>query len=45
VFIGRLRKKLGEPPLIHTIRHVGYTIGRPEGKIRVRRGTNSQRGG
>lgn len=26
VFIGRLRKKLGEPPLIHTIRHVGYTI-------------------
>src|SRR5213595_2870865 len=45
VFIGRLRKKLGEPPLIHTIRHVGYTIGRPEGKIRVRRGTNSQRRG
>jgi len=43
VFIGRLRKKLGEPPLIHTIRHVGYTIGRPEGKIPVRRGTNSQR--
>jgi DNA-binding winged helix-turn-helix (wHTH) protein len=39
VFIGRLRKKLGEPPLIHTIRHVGYTIGRPEGKIPVRRGT------
>jgi len=26
VFIGRLRKKIGEPPLIHTIRHVGYTI-------------------
>jgi DNA-binding response OmpR family regulator len=26
VFVGRLRKKLGEPPLIHTIRHVGYTI-------------------
>ena len=26
VFIGRLRKKLGEPPLIHTVRHVGYTI-------------------
>ena len=43
VFIGRLRKKLGEPPLIHTIRHVGYTIGRPEGKIPIRRGTNSQR--
>src|SRR3984893_13127708 len=28
VFIGRLRKKIGEPPLIHTIRHVGYTLGR-----------------
>ena len=27
VFIGRLRKKIGEPPLVHTIRHVGYTIG------------------
>lgn len=26
VFIGRLRKKIGEPALIHTIRHVGYTI-------------------
>jgi DNA-binding response OmpR family regulator len=26
VFIGRLRKKIGDPPLIHTIRHVGYTI-------------------
>src|SRR6266571_8119218 len=25
-FIGRLRKKIGEPPLIHTVRHVGYTI-------------------
>jgi len=45
VFIGRLRKKLGEPPLIHTIRHVGYTIGRPEDKIPVPRGTNSQRRG
>jgi len=43
VFIGRLRKKLGEPPLIHTIRHVGYTIGRPESKTRGRRGTSSQR--
>jgi DNA-binding response OmpR family regulator len=32
VFIGRLRKKLGEPPLIHTVRHVGYTIrGTPKG--------------
>ena len=26
VFIGRLRRKLGAPPLIHPIRHVGYTI-------------------
>jgi len=25
VFIGRLRDKLGDPPLIHTVRHVGYT--------------------
>ena len=45
VFIGRLRKKLGEPPLIHTIRHVGYTMGSPEGKTPVRRGTSSQRRG
>lgn len=26
VFIGRLRKKIGDPPLIHTVRHVGYTV-------------------
>lgn len=26
VFIGRLRKKLGEPQLIRTVRHVGYSI-------------------
>jgi two-component system OmpR family response regulator/two-component system copper resistance phosphate regulon response regulator CusR len=26
VFIGRLRKKIGDPPLIFTVRHVGYTI-------------------
>lgn len=26
VFIGRLRKKIGVPPLIRTVRHVGYTI-------------------
>lgn len=45
VFIGRLRKKLGDPPLVHTIRHAGYTMGRPEGKIPVRRETNSQRRG
>src|SRR5215475_1375733 len=45
VFIGRLRKKLGEPPLIHTIRHVGYTIGHPEDKMPVHRGMTSQRRG
>ena len=33
VFVGRLRKKLGEPPLIHTVRHVGYTIPAPEVKF------------
>ena len=26
VFIGRLRKKIGDPPLIRTVRYVGYTI-------------------
>ena len=26
VFIGRLRKKIGQPPLIRTVRRVGYTI-------------------
>jgi len=26
VFVGRLRRKIGDPPLIHTVRHVGYTI-------------------
>jgi DNA-binding response OmpR family regulator len=26
VFIGRLRRKISDPPLIHTVRHVGYTI-------------------
>jgi len=29
VFIGRLRKKIGDPQLIHTVRHVGYTIHEP----------------
>jgi len=29
VFIGRLRKKIGDPPLIHTMRYVGYTIREP----------------
>ena len=26
VFVGRLRKKIASPPLIHTIRHIGYMI-------------------
>jgi DNA-binding response OmpR family regulator len=26
VFIGRLRRKIGDPPLIETVRYVGYTI-------------------
>ena len=26
VFVGRLRKKIGSPPLVQTVRHVGYTI-------------------
>jgi len=29
VFIGRLRKKIGDPPLIYTVRYVGYTIREP----------------
>ena len=29
VFVGRLRKKIGDPPLIHTVRHVGYTMRDP----------------
>jgi len=29
VFIGRLRKKIGDPPLIRTVRHVGYAIRQP----------------
>src|SRR5436189_2891035 len=29
VFIGRLRKKISDPPLIHTVRHVGYSIHEP----------------
>lgn len=43
VFVGRLRKKLGEPPLIHTVRHVGYTIRETEAKRPVRRGSSSLR--
>ena len=30
VFIHRLRKKIDSPPLIHTVRHLGYTIREPE---------------
>jgi DNA-binding response OmpR family regulator len=33
VFIGRLRRKISDPPLIHTVRHVGYTIRPPEVKL------------
>jgi DNA-binding response OmpR family regulator len=29
VFIGRLRNKIGDPPLIHTVRYVGYTVRQP----------------
>ena len=29
VFIGRLRRKIGDPPLIHTVRYVGYAIHEP----------------
>jgi DNA-binding response OmpR family regulator len=29
VYIMRLRKKIGDPPLIHTVRHVGYTVCEP----------------
>ncbi len=33
VFIGRLRRKISDPPLIHTVRHVGYTIDSREEKV------------
>ena len=29
-YISRLRKKINSPPLIHTVRHLGYTIRDPE---------------
>jgi DNA-binding response OmpR family regulator len=29
-FISRLRRKIDSPPLIHTIRHLGYTVREPE---------------
>ncbi|MDQ3415272.1 MAG: response regulator transcription factor [Verrucomicrobiota bacterium] len=29
VFISRLRRKIDSPPLIHTVRHLGYTIREP----------------
>jgi len=43
VFVGRLRKKLGEPPLIHTIRHVGYTIQGLEATVPTPRKGNRHR--
>jgi DNA-binding response OmpR family regulator len=42
VFVGRLRKKLGEPALIHTVRHVGYTIPASEVKLPAPRRRNRQ---
>jgi DNA-binding response OmpR family regulator len=33
VFIGRLRRKISDPPLIQTVRHVGYTIRSPEVRL------------
>jgi DNA-binding response OmpR family regulator len=33
VFIGRLRRKISDPPLIQTVRHVGYTIRSPEVRV------------
>jgi DNA-binding response OmpR family regulator len=33
VFIGRLRRKISDPPLIQTVRHVGYTIRSPEARL------------
>jgi DNA-binding response OmpR family regulator len=29
VYIGYLRKKLGNPPLIHTVRGIGYVLDAP----------------
>src|SRR5437660_6866599 len=43
VFIGRLRKKIGDPPLIHTIRHVGYTIQGLEATVPTPRKGHRQR--
>jgi DNA-binding response OmpR family regulator len=40
VFIGRLRKKIGDPPLIHTVRYVGYTVGEPGKASWPRKETN-----
>jgi DNA-binding response OmpR family regulator len=42
VFVGRLRKKLGEPPLVHTVRHVGYTIQSLEATVPTPRRRNRQ---
>ncbi len=43
VFVGRLRKRLGEPSLIHTVRHVGYTIFASELKVPAPSRGNRQR--
>jgi DNA-binding response OmpR family regulator len=39
-FISRLRKKIDSPPLIHTVRHVGYMIRKPESETGHYRGTS-----
>src|ERR1044071_4566274 len=43
VFIGRLRRKIGDPPLIETVRYVGYTIRDQKTKPSAPRGKNRQR--
>jgi DNA-binding response OmpR family regulator len=39
-FISRLRKKIDSPPLIHTVRHLGYMIRNPESETGHYRGTS-----
>ena len=34
-YISRLRKKINSPPLIHTVRHLGYTIREPNEKLAI----------
>ena len=39
-FISRLRNKIDSPPLIHTVRHLGYMIRKPESETGHYRGTS-----